>query len=62
MAAHSPGSMNFDPDEIQRIEDAQLILLGVSFSDLGRMSLQQRYDLMEIARAQNDPKKYLFGT
>lgn len=61
MVATSPGSMSFDAEEIQRVEDAQLLLLGISLDDLERMSLQRRYDLMEIARAQNDPQKYLYG-
>lgn len=43
--------MSFYPDEVRRIEDAELILLGVQPSELERMSLQQRADVLEIKRA-----------
>jgi hypothetical protein len=45
--------VGFYPDEIQRIEDAELILLGVQPSELDRMSIQQRVDVLEIKRAQS---------
>lgn len=51
--------MRFYPDEIERIETAQLLLMGISLDDIARMSLQQRYDVMEIKRAQDNPKEYL---
>lgn len=54
-----PGSLRFYPDEIERIEDAQLILIGVSPSDLEHMSQEQRYDVLEISKAQRDPRGYL---
>jgi hypothetical protein len=38
---------------MERIEDAELILLGVPPSELASMSLQQRYDVIEISNAQN---------
>ena len=53
--------MKFEPGEVERIEDAQLLLLGLSLDDIARMSLQQRYDVMEIARVQANPKEYLYG-
>lgn len=43
--------MRFDPDEIARIEDAQLILLGIAPSEVEAMSLQQRYDVLEVHRS-----------
>jgi len=54
-----PGSLSFYPDEIERIEDAQLILIGISPSDLEHMSQEQRYDVLEISKAQRDPRGYL---
>lgn len=56
-----PGSVSFYADELERIEDAQLMLMGISLDDLSRMSLQDRYDLFEIAQAQNNPRAYIFG-
>lgn len=32
-----------------RLEDVELMLLGIPPSELARMSLQARYDLLEIA-------------
>lgn len=43
--------MSFYPDEINRIQDAELILLGVPPSELAGMSLQMREDVMAIAEA-----------
>jgi len=51
MANKLPGSVSFYPDEMARIEDAELMMLGIQPSELERMSLQQRYDLMELASA-----------
>ncbi len=59
MAVTHPGFVSFYPDEIRRIEDAQLMMIGISLDDLARMSLQQRYDLLELHSAQNNPKEYL---
>lgn len=56
-----PGALNFSFEEVRRIEDAQLMLMGIAYGDLERMSLQARLDLLEIAAAQNNPKKYLYG-
>ena len=56
-----PGSLRFYPDEVEQIEEAQLILLGIPPSEIERMSLKQRYNVLEISAAQNDPKKYVFG-
>lgn len=61
MAVTHPGFVSFYPDEIKRIEDAQLLLMGISLDDIARMSLQQRYDVMEIKRAQDNPKEYIKG-
>jgi hypothetical protein len=47
----APGSVIFYPDEIKRIEDAELILLGVPPRDLEHMSLQQRSDVLAISEA-----------
>lgn len=49
--------MRFYPDEIERIEDAELILRGVAPSEIAQMSLQQRHDVLEIA-AVRDRLKY----
>jgi pimeloyl-ACP methyl ester carboxylesterase len=54
-----PGSVSFYPDEIKRIEDVELVLLGVSPDQLERMSPQLRHDVIEIGQAKQDPKKYL---
>jgi hypothetical protein len=54
-----PGSVAFYPDEIKRIEDVELVLLGVSPEQLERMSPQLRHDVIEIGQAKQDPKKYL---
>ena len=54
-----PGFVNFDADEIRRLEDANLILLGVPPSELAGMSLQQRADVLEIHAANQNPKAYL---
>lgn len=54
-----PGLMRFDEGELKRIEDAQLMLLGLSLEDLSRMSLQQRYDVLEMNQAQANPKEYV---
>jgi len=43
--------VSFYPDEVRRIEDAELILLGVQPSELERMSVQQRADVLAIRRA-----------
>lgn len=43
--------MTFDLDEVARIEDAQLILLGIPPSEVAQMSIQQRYDVLEIHKA-----------
>lgn len=40
--------VKFYPDEIRRIEDVELILLGIQPSELERMSPQQRYDVLEL--------------
>lgn len=46
--------MLFEPDEIRRIEDAELFLLGASAIDLGYdvLPLQLSYDVLEIRSAQ----------
>ena len=49
--AKAKGSVSFYPDEITRIQDAELILLGVPPSELANMSLQQREDVLAIADA-----------
>jgi len=59
MAATIPGLVSFYPDEINRIEDVQLMVMGISLDDLSRMSLQQRYDLLELRQAQDNPGEYL---
>lgn len=40
--------VKFYPDEIRRIEDVELILLGIQPSELERMSPQMRYDVLEL--------------
>lgn len=40
--------MSFYPDEVERIENAELVLLGVQPSELARMSLQMKADILEI--------------
>jgi len=40
--------VSFYPDEIERIDDALLILAGVPPSELERMNIQQRKDVLEI--------------
>jgi len=40
--------VSFYPDEIERIKDAQLILLGVPPGDLKEMDIQQREDVLAI--------------
>lgn len=36
---------------MERIEDVELMLLGIQPSELARMSLQQRADVLELAQA-----------
>lgn len=43
--------VSFYPEEMQRIEDAELMSLGIQPSELDHMSLQRRYDFLEISRA-----------
>ena len=45
--------MSFYPDEISRIQDVELILMGVQPSELAGMSLQMREDVMAIAQAKD---------
>ena len=49
----APGSVSFYPDEISRIQDVELILMGVQPSELAGMSLQMREDVMAIAQAKD---------
>lgn len=53
MAAKLPGSVSFYPDEMARIEDAELMIRGIQPSELKHMSLQQVYDFLEISGAQD---------
>lgn len=46
-----PGAVSFYPDEIDRIQNAELILLGVPPSELANMSLQQREDVIALHAA-----------
>lgn len=48
-----PGLVTFESSEIRRLEDAELILLGVQPSELPHMSLQLRADVLEIKRAKH---------
>jgi hypothetical protein len=45
--------VSFYPDEVQRLDDAELFLLGATVKDLGYdcMSLQLAYDILEIQSA-----------
>lgn len=43
--------MSFYPDEMERISDAELILLGVQPSELADMPIQLYYDVLELHRA-----------
>ena len=47
--------VSFYPEEMHRIEDVELMSLGIQPSELDHMSLQRRYDFLEISRA----KQYL---
>lgn len=49
--------MSFYPDEYERIEDALLILTGVPPSELQKMSVQQRSDVLAIHEAQEALKR-----
>lgn len=42
---------------MERIEDAELMLLGIQPSELARMSLQQRADVLELAEAKQSLKR-----
>jgi pyridoxine 5'-phosphate synthase PdxJ len=48
--AHTPEEA---ADELARIEDAELVLLGVQPSELNKMSLQLRADVLEINAAKH---------
>jgi hypothetical protein len=50
-ASKYPGSLSFFPDEIDRITNAELVIMGVPPSELMHMSLQLREDVLEIHRA-----------
>jgi hypothetical protein len=43
--------VSFYADEIRRIQDAELILMGVPPSEVANMSLQQREDVFAISQA-----------
>ena len=58
-ALYMPGSISFYPDEISRIEDVELVLLGIPPSELSRMSPQLKFDVLEINKAKQNPKEYL---
>ena len=49
--------MSFYPDELERIMDARLVLMGIQPSELERMSLQLRYDVLEIKNADEALKR-----
>lgn len=51
--------MSFYQDEVQRLDDVELFLLGASVSDLGYdvMSLQLSYDVLEIKAAKSALKQ-----
>jgi hypothetical protein len=52
MAAYAPHSIRFEPDEVERLERAELILLGVQPSEVDRMTPDERWDVLEIYLAQ----------
>lgn len=56
MAANAPQSVAFEQDEIERLERAELILLGVQPSEIDRMTPDDRWDVLEIHLAQQKLK------
>lgn len=57
MAANAPQSVRFDPDEIDRIERAELVVLvGVQPSEIDRMTPEERWDALEIYLAREKLK------
>lgn len=46
--------MRFDADEVERIEDAQLVIAGVAPSELRTMPAQLRYDVLALKQAQEE--------
>jgi len=43
--------LSFYPDELERIENAELVLLGINPSEIDGMSLQLRADVFAIHNA-----------
>ena len=43
--------MSFYPDEVERITNAELVLLGIQPSELGHMSVQLKEDVLAIGEA-----------
>jgi hypothetical protein len=49
--------VSFYPDEVERIQDAQLVLLGVPPSEIPCMPLQLIYDVLELDAAHRAMKQ-----
>lgn len=46
--------MRFDENELERIIDAQLVILGVAPGELHNMSLELKHDVLAIKQAMED--------
>lgn len=57
MAAKTPGSVSFFTDEIERIEFAELVLMGVPPSEVPNLTDQQKWDLFAIYEAKEALKR-----
>ena len=44
--------MTFDPNEVERIIFARLVLLGIQPSEIPQLSEQEKWDVLAIAEAQ----------
>lgn len=57
LAVGSDGAVEFEADEVARIERARLVLLGIQPSEVDRMTGEERWDVLEIHAAEARARK-----